>query len=82
MSKPELLYSKTKTLLYSLHVHSLLRADETKSMTLALTKVRDSGNSFEYKEPSIISVMIQGIKYLYHRVLDRSLEIKNYTKTH
>lgn len=59
-----LFFKSVKALAINPHLEHLTK--ERVEQTLALTKIRNSCNSFQYKEPWIISIMVQGIEYLYH----------------
>ena len=45
-----------------------------------LTKIWNSCNGFQDKEPCTVSFVIQNIKYLYHRILQKSVILCTHLK--
>lgn len=50
-------------------------------LKIALTEIRNPGNSFKHKKPCIIPIMVESIKYLNNRVLKLWIEAENEIQT-
>lgn len=70
------LYSYCLKLFTYLYKHPLTELQKfITKQSVALTKVRNPCNGFQYKKPCIISVTVQSIKYLYDCILEWLVEL-------